>query len=353
MRAVLEIEVYEFFAKAFQLLYNDRVTAKDMPGRPLAGMARRFKGFSKIRVLDFSKLLPGPYATQALVEMGCRVTRVELPHFQDISREIPPKIEGVGALYWLINQGKRELRFDFRTPAGRKRMETLIRSSDVLMEGFRPGLMDRIGLGYAAVKKLNSKLVYCSLSGYSPSGPWAKTAGHDINFMAASGFLGLGNSEGRVAYPAAQLADVAGSLGALSGILAALVERAFTGKGRHVQVAITDVLHSMLSIPLAELKATGKDAKPGKEWWSGGSHPFYGLYDTKDGRKMAVGALEPKFSIALMDVLGLSNLRGTAVKEALRRMFAEKTMLEWEKIFAGKDVCVTPVYTLGEAQARL
>lgn len=335
---------------------------KILPGRPLAGIAGKFSGFSKIRVLDFSKLIPGPFATQALADMGCRVTRVELPHFPDAAREVPPKIDGVGSAYWMVNQGKKQLSFDFRKPAGLKRMRALIKESDVLVEGFRPGLMKRIGLGYEDAKCINPKLVYCSLSGFEPNGPWGRKAGHDVNFMAASGFLGLGNSEGRVAVPNAQIADIAGSMSALSAILAALLERQATKKGRHLQIAITSALHSWFSIPLGYLTATGEDPSLGAHWWTGG-HPFYRLYDTQDGRKLAIGALEKGFAVSLLDALGLHELRdlvgdedpghAETLRQALQKVFFTATLSEWEERFADKDFCATPVYTLKEAAARL
>jgi len=337
------------------------VGCKELPGRPLAGVAKPFQGFASIRILDFSKLLPGPYATQVLSEMGCRVTKVELPYFGDLIRELPPKIQGVGSTYWMVNQGKRLLSFDFRKPKGLERLRGLIRSSDVLVEGFRPGLMDRIGLGYPKVRALNPRLIYCSLTGYPPEGPWARKAGHDLNFLAASGFLGLGNSEGRVAFPSAQVADLAGSMAAVSGMLAALLERERSGKGRHLRISLAEAVHSWLVIPLGYLRATGRDPSREPHWWSG-AHPFYRLYDTKDGRKLAVAAVEKGFAVSLLDELGLSSLRGLAddpmanarpLGSALARAFRREGLGEWERRLAGKDFCVCPVHTLREAVSFL
>ncbi len=307
-----------------------------------------FKGFSKYRVIDFSKLLPGPYATQMLADMGCKVTRVELPYFADLSRKIPPLIDGVGSLYWMVNQGKRELSFDFRKPAGLKRLQNLLKKADVLVEGFRPGLMERIGLGYKEVRKLNRRLVYCSISGYDPKGPLGRAAGHDINFQAMSG----------AGVCSAQVADLAGSMAAVTGILAALLE----GKGRHIQVSITDALHSWQAIPLGHLAATGEDPGLKSQWWTG-AHPFYRLYDTQDGGKLAVGAMEKGFSLSLLELLGLSALKGLAddalknedvLSKALAEAFRSAPLSEWERRLEGKDVCVTPVRTLSQsAAARL
>jgi crotonobetainyl-CoA:carnitine CoA-transferase CaiB-like acyl-CoA transferase len=277
-------------------------SVSDLPGRPLGGIGIPFKGFSGYRVLDFSKLLPGPYASQVLHDMGMRVTRVELPYFGDLAREFPPMIGGVGATYWMVNQGKKVLIFDFRKPAGYKRVINLVKSCDVVLEGSRPGLMDRIGLGYDTLRKINPRLVYCSLVGYPPEGAWGRKAGHDLNFQAVSGLLGLGDCEGRVAFGAGQVADLSGSMAAVSGILAALLERQKTGRGRRLNVAMAESFHSWLAIPLAELAATGEDPSLQPRWWNGG-HPFYRLYDTADGRKLAVAAVEKGFAVALLDAL--------------------------------------------------
>ncbi|MBI3552753.1 MAG: CoA transferase [Elusimicrobia bacterium] len=332
----------------------------ELPGRPLGGIGIPFKGFSRLRVLDFSKLLPGPYASQVLRDMGMKVTRVELPYFGDLSREFPPKIDGVGATYWMVNQGKTVLSFDFRKPEGRKRLEKLIRSADVLLEGFRPGLMERIGLGWDAVRKLNARLVYCSLVGYPPDGPWARKAGHDLNFQAVAGLLGLGDCEQAVRFGPAQIADLSGSIAAVAGILAALVERQSTRKGRLVRVAMAEAIHSWLAIPLGHL-AAGEDPSLKPQWWNGG-HPFYRLYDAADGGKVAVAAVEKGFALGLLDALGLSELKELAdepmahapkLSYAMARVFATGTRDEWEARLEGKDVCVTGVYSLKEAAEAL
>lgn len=319
----------------------------ELPGRPLGGVGVPFEGFSRFRVLDFSKLLPGPYATQVLRDMGMKVTRVELPFFPDMAREFPPKIDGVGSMYWFVNQGKEQLSLDFRDGDGRARVEALIKESDVLVEGFRPGRMEKFGLGYEDCFKLNPKLVYCSIVGY-PAGD--RRAGHDLNFMAESGWLA-----GQTHPPSGQLADLAGSMGAVSGILAALLSREATGEGRRLEISMAQAAHSLLAIPLSHLVATGKE--PGRQWWSGG-HPFYGLYETKDGARLAVGAIESGFALSLLDLLGLGGLKelaaspmenARALGDALEQAFKSATLAEWKTRLAGKDVCVTPVYGLAEA----
>lgn len=325
-----------------------------LPGRPLGGVRGPFAGFEKLRVLDFTKLLPGPYAAQMLADLGCRVTKLELPHFADDARVMPPFIDGVGAVFWMVNQGKELLSIDFREPAGLERVRALAVEADVLIEGFRPGLMDRVGLGAEELMKLNPKLIYCSLTGYPAEGVWRRKAGHDLNFLAVSGFLGLGEP----AVPATQIADLAGSLAAVASILAALVERGTTGRGRRVEASMAEAAHSLLPVPLAEQSAEGRDPE-GPRWWNG-AHPFYRLYETADGRRLAVAALEKPFALSLLDVLGLGELKPLAndplahageLIPALEAALRRATAAEWEEKLKDKDVCVTTVLGLGEARA--
>ena len=328
------------------------------PGRPLAGVARPHKGFRRFRVLDFSKLLPGPYATKILADLGMDVTKVELPHFQDPALTLPPMIDGVGFVHWMVGGGKKRLVLDFRKPPGMKRLRGLVKRADVLLEGFRPGLMARLGLGYEELARINPRLVYCSLVGYPPDGPDGAKAGHDINFMAASGLLGLGTSEGRTAFPGTPVADLCGSVGAAIGVLAALLERETTGKGRRVTVSMAQALHTWLTMPLGHFAATGQAPAPAGEWWNGG-HPFYRLYATKDGGFMAVGGLEKNFSLALLDCLGLGRLKslvpdptgenGRILSEELARAFLDATRDEWTARLRDKDVCVNAVLSLPES----
>lgn len=326
-----------------------------LPGRPLGGLRGPCAGFERLRVLDFTKLLPGPYATQILADLGCKVTKIELPHFPDEARDMPPLIDGVGAVFRMVNEGKELLSLDFRKPEGLERVRALAAEADVLIEGFRPGLMERCGLGAEELMALNPRLIYCSLTGYPGDGPWRRKAGHDLNFLAVGGFLGL-TPEPRV--PPTQIADLTGSLAAVSGILAALLERGETGRGKRVSVSMAETVHSLLPVPLGEALAAGKDPE-GPRWWNG-AHPFYRLYETADGRRLAVAALEKTFALSLLDALGLQSLRGLAddplahadeLSAALARALAGSTAAEWEERLKDKDVCVTTVLGLGEARA--
>jgi crotonobetainyl-CoA:carnitine CoA-transferase CaiB-like acyl-CoA transferase len=277
-------------------------------------------------VLDFSRLLPGPYATRRLADLGMKVTCVEFPRLPEPSRTLSP------ALYAMLNRGKKRVKLEAEAP----KLRRLLASADIVVEGFRPGVMDRLGLGYNAARKLNPKVVYCSLTGYDPDGPLGKKAGHDLNFLAMSGWLGL-SKEPRM--PVSPLADLAGSMEAVEGILAALLE----GQGRHLKVSITDAAHRLLAIPLARWKDTGKDPAQEPQWWSGGEK-FYGLYRTQDGGWLAVGAIEKRFAGALTAFLGTDDLE---------KAFASRTLAEWTQALQATDFCVTPVLSLPEAAAAL
>ncbi|NNN04710.1 MAG: CoA transferase [Elusimicrobia bacterium] len=332
------------------------MSSADLPGRPLGGVRGPCAGFEGLRVLDFTKLLPGPYATQMLADLGCRVSKIELPHFPDEAREMPPKIAGEGAVFRMVNQGKEMLSVDFRKPEGLARVRARAAQADVLVEGFRPGLMERCGLGAEELMRANPRLIYCSLTGYPEDGPWRRKAGHDLNFLAVSGFLGLEADAPRV--PPTQIADLTGSLAAVAAVLAALVERGATGRGKRVAVSMVETVHSLLAVPLAEALAEGKDPS-GPRWWNG-AHPFYRLYATADGRQLAVAALEKPFALSLLDALGLESLRGLVddplahgerLSAELARVLSGACAAQWEERLKGKDVCVTKVLGLGEARA--
>lgn len=328
------------------------------PGRPLGGIRGPFAGFERLRVLDFTKLLPGPYATQLLADLGCRVTKIELPYFADEARVTPPLLNGVGSLFWMVNQGKEFLSVDFREPEGLERVRALAAQADVLIEGFRPGLMDRVGLGAEELMRRNPRLIYCSLTGYPAEGPWKRKAGHDLNFLAVSGMLGLSSAAGAPAVLPTQVADLSGSLAATAAILAALVERGETGRGRRLAVSMAETAHSLLPVAMSEAVAEGKDPD-GRRWWNG-THPFYRLYETADGRWLAVAALEKPFALSLLEAVGLAELRPLAedplahadvLCAELGRVLRGAAAAQWEERLKDKDVCVTTVLGLSEARA--
>ena len=316
------------------------------------------KDLGRIVIVDFSKLLPGPFCTMLLADLGCRVIRVELPHWQDSARGIPPKIDGHGFCYWMANRNKESVSLDFRKPEGRRALDRLLAKADVVVEGFRPGLMTRLGLGYRELSRRFPGLVYCSITGYGQDGPLSGRAGHDINFMAQSGFLGLGDSNGSLSFPPVQVGDLSGSMYAAVAILAALLGRGGSGKGRHIDIACAETMLSWEIMAMGQYLATGSVPALRGDWWSG-NHAFYRLYKTRDGAHLAVGALERPIAVNLLTALGRPELAESlgpsmervpaSVAAELESVFAGKTSAEWQALLDGKDVCVTPVYGLGEA----
>jgi alpha-methylacyl-CoA racemase len=310
---------------------------------------------SGLLVLDFTTLLPGPLATLMLAEAGAEVIKIERPGGEAM-REIAPMWDGGGAAFAMLNRGKTGLVLDLKVSADRARLDPLLARADILVEQFRPGVMAELGLGYDAVRVKNPRIVYCSISGYGHHGPRAGEAGHDINYIGATGLLAL--QPGPPAHPEvppALIADIGGgSFPALINILLALRQRDVTGEGCHLDIAMTDAMFTFAWYALAIGAATGRYPGAGELPLAGGS-PRYGLYPTRDGRLVACGALEQKFWDAFCEVIGLgAPLRNdfadpTATRAAIAAVIAAKTADEWRPIFAQADCCVTIVASLEEA----
>jgi crotonobetainyl-CoA:carnitine CoA-transferase CaiB-like acyl-CoA transferase len=308
-----------------------------------------------LTVLDFSTLLPGPFATLMLAEAGARVIKIEAPKGDDM-RHFPPIVDGISAAYAALNAGKEVLRLDLKSPDAMAVLKPMIETADVLVEQFRPGVMARLGLGYDAVKALNPKIIYCSITGYGQSGPRAAEAGHDLNYISRTGMLSL--SSGGVAQPTMPpllAADIAGgSFPSVINILLGLRQRDLTGVGCHIDIAMADTPASFAWHAIASLAATGKAPRDGNELFTGGS-PRYRTYPTADGRLLAVGALEDKFWTAFCDAIGLpQHLRGhdaeakavvLLVQETIRAQPAD----HWRALLEPLDCCCNIVATLEEA----
>ncbi|WNG59051.1 CoA transferase [Archangium gephyra] len=311
---------------------------------------------SGLKVLDLSRLLPGPYATLVLADLGATVDKVEDPQGGDYLRQMAPLRDDESALFYGLNRNKRSLTLDLKAPEAREAFKRLVRGYDVLVESFRPGVMDKLGLGWSVLHAENPRLIYCAISGYGQTGPDRLKAGHDLNYAARAGVLGYGGeADGAPAFPGVQLGDIGGgSLFALVGILAALHERERTGQGRFVDVSMTDGATAFLHMHLAARLFMGEQGQPlrrGRETLNGG-YACYGLYRTSDGRYLSVGALEPKFLAGVCQVLGRPDLladaydtgeAGTRVKAEFTRIIAEHPLAYWTERFAGADVCVEPV----------
>jgi alpha-methylacyl-CoA racemase len=309
-----------------------------------------------LKVLDLSRLVPGPYATLVLADMGASVDKVEDPRGGDYLRVVPPHVPDseTGALFAALNRNKRSIALDLKSEAGAAALKRLLPRYDVLVEGFRPGVMERLGLGFPALSALHPRLVYCSLSGYGQEGPDRLRAGHDLNYLARAGVLGLSGGRGPPAMPGGQPADIGGALFAVIGILAALAQRARTGKGCWVDLSLMESATAFLHAHQAARLLAGESASPiaaGEGPLDGGS-PFYALYKTADDRYLSVATLEPKFFTALCEKLGRPELAefgpalgeaGEGVRAELAKVFASESLAHWKAFFAPVDLCVEPV----------
>jgi alpha-methylacyl-CoA racemase len=310
---------------------------------------------SGISVLDFSTLLPGPLATLLMAEAGAEVTKVERVGGGDEMRSYEPKFGAASVNFALLNRGKRSITVDLKDPAQRVRLDALVDRCDVLVEQFRPGVMERLGLGYEQVAARNPRVVYCSISGYGQSGPLAQRAAHDLNYIADSGMLSLvAGADGAPVLPAALLADIAGgSYPAMINVSLALLERERSGTGTHLDISMSDNIFTFLYWALGN-GATGAWPRPGEELVTGGS-PRYHLYRTADGRHLAAAPIEDHFWTRFCEMIDLPEpLRDAdadprAAIEAVAALIVAQTAAHWQSLFANEDVCCTIVRELPEA----
>ena len=300
---------------------------------------------SNLKILDFTTLLPGPFATMQLADMGADVIKVSSPSKYDLVLESEPKIgEKSANLLWL-NRNKKTLALNLKTKEAIDIVKDLIKEYDILVEQFRPGVMEKLGLGYEELKEINPRLIYCSITGYGQTGPMSMKAGHDINYLAKSGMMSFSGrkDEGPVLY-GTQIADIAvGSMNSVIGILAAANYRNQTGQGQHIDISMMDGLLQMNSLIGSQYLGGGELPQREGELLNGGSN--YDFYKTKDGRYFSVGSLEPKFWKELCQTLGVEAEAATdlSVKDEIREKFLEKDFDEWVEIFKDKDACVEPV----------
>lgn len=296
-----------------------------------------------IRVVDFTTLLPGPLATLMMAECGADVIKVERPGVGDEMRIYHPQIEGQGVAFMMLNRGKRSVTLDLKDLRGVDEALTLIRTADVLVEQFRPGVMDALGLGYNAVKALNPDIIYCSITGYGQESTHARTAGHDLNYAAYSGLLSLNIGPGEnPVLPHVPIADIAGgSYPALINILLALQRRSSGGGGVHLDISMTHGLAPLMYGAMARLEVPLSDDE---RVFSGGS-PRYQIYETSDEQYLAVAAVEDRFWHRFCELTGIEL---TATIETVAARIAHKTGEYWEALLEGEDVCCTRVRTVAD-----
>lgn len=306
----------------------------------------------KVTVVDATRLLPGGYCTMLLSDMGAKVVKIEQPGLGDYMRMTPPTVGGVSPVHLTVNRNKFSIGLDLKKEEGKKVLRRLLARADVFVEGFRPGVMDRLGFSFDEVRSVNPRIVYCSISSFGKRSSFSSMPGHDINFQAMAGILSYSR---KPEMPMLQLGDLSSGLFAALSITAALARR--RRDAVLIDVPITQSLLSLAIIPAAAYLVTRHSPSEGHSLVFG-SDSYYNLYRTSDNRYVAVAAIEEEFWRNTLRELGLSGLEGkrhgskkdrAEVSEALRRVFATKTRDEWARQLMGKDTCVTPVLSVEEA----
>jgi len=307
-----------------------------------------------VRVLDLSRLLPGPFLTMVLADLGADVVKVEEPRMGDYMRDFPPRGNGMSGRYLTVNRNKRSVTVDLKDDRERERFLRMAARADVVVESFRPGVMERLGVGYDALRERNEGIILCSISGYGQTGPYRDRAGHDINYLALAGVLAMSGPtpDGPPAMAGVQIADMAGgAMWSAMGILAALIERGRSGKGTHLDISMTEGALALLASEFGIVDAEPEVPTRGNGLLNGGA-ARYGVYRTSDGKYLSVGALEPQFLGRLAAAAGLelsSGPEGDAhLRDQLSRVIATKTRDEWEHALAEHDCCCEPVLELDE-----
>lgn len=312
-----------------------------------------------LKILDFSTLLPGPFATMMLADMGADVIKVEAPDREDLIKHFSPKDGGVSAAFAHLHRSKRSLGLDLKKTGAKDIVYRLVQDYDIVVEQFRPGVMEKLGIGYDQLREVNPKIIFCSITGYGQTGPLKNRAGHDNNYLSLAGVASYSSRKNQPPVPAGiQMADLAGgSMPAAIGILAAVYHREKTGEGQSIDVSMTDAVFSLNVLYGAGYLAGGKQPGPESELLNGGT--FYDYYETKDARYFSVGSLEPPFQARLCELIGereLIKLSGggaedqKAFKKRLTEIFKQKTFAEWLELIGDDfDGCVEPVLNFSEA----
>ncbi|WP_164217225.1 CaiB/BaiF CoA-transferase family protein [Virgibacillus sp. YIM 98842] len=312
-----------------------------------------------IKVLDFSKLLPGPYATMMLADLGAEILRVEAPNLPDLIREMDPKDGESSAAHQHLNRSKKSITLDLKKKEAIEVVKELIQEYDVVLEQFRPGVMERLGLDYETLKRVNPNIIYCSLSGYGQTGPYRDRPGHDNNYLSIAGINGYSGRKQEKPVPMGiQIADLAGgSLHSVIAILTAVIHRQQTGEGQYIDLSMTDAAFALNAMFGPGYITKGVQPEAERAFLNGQTH--YDYYETKDGRFFSVGSLEPQFRLSLCEALDLKHMKEAALsnspehiaafKAAIKEVFLTKNYDEWTTVFQDVDACVEPVLSFSEA----
>lgn len=315
------------------------------------------QALSGIRVLDMSRLLPGPYCTMLLADFGAEVIKIEEPGKGDYSRNFPPFLKDFGYWHLQLNRNKQSVVLDLKSEEGKNTFLELVKTADVVVESYRPGVLEKLGVDYAAAAKVNPKIIYCSLSGYGSKGPLAHKADHDLGYLSLAGVTAMsGEADGAPAIPGVLMADMNAALSAGMSIMIALRYAALTGQGQAIDISLFNVAMTLMPGAASLFFGSGFVAERGNNWLTG-AYANYNIYKTSDGRYVSVGCLEKKFWRSLCNALGRDELTDMIddeknhpyLKEELAAIFRQKTMREWEAYFTDKDACVTPVLNFKEA----
>lgn len=297
-----------------------------------------------IKVLDLSRLLPGPYCSMVLSDHGADVISIEDKRFESES-----------GFPTLVNRNKSHMTLNLKTEKGKEIFYKMVKESDIVMEGFRPGVVDKLKIDYKTLSKINPGIIYCSITGYGQTGPYTKRAGHDVNFLGVSGVLDLIGEKGKPpSIPGVQIADIAGGgMNAVVGILLALQARHRTGKGQYIDISMTDACVALLHLALDFQQMSGQVAEKSDSILSH-RYAFYNTYETKDGRHLTIGALENRFWKRLCEIIGRPDYaplqyneeKREEIIDVLRRTFQSETLDTWKNKLGDIDICWSPVNTL-------
>lgn len=308
-----------------------------------------------LRILDLSRLLPGPYCTMLLADFGAEVIKIEEPGKGDYSRSFPPFLQDFGYWHLQLNRNKKSVVLNLKSEAGRNAFLELVKSADVVVESYRPGVLKKLGIDYAVASKINPKIIYCSLTGYGVKGPLAKQADHDIGYVSLAGITAMSGEE-KPAIPGVLMADMNAAMAAGMSILIALRHAQQTGQGQEIDISLYNVAMTLMPGAASLYFGSGFVAQRGNNWLTG-ANANYNIYATKDGRYLTVGCLEKKFWSNLCAVLKRTDLVDAIdnesnhpyLKEQLAKEFKKHTLQEWEALLVGRDTCVEPVLDFAEA----